>query len=128
MKNTIIIFGLFIALLSCQSGSVPEGNQTISPALDLKTSIIGRWDTNYVLVAMKSINNSGLDGTMEVLPHSSTGFSGKVNVQSVFREDGTYLSEYRDANKKLVIKSSGKWSAQGKTLILKEEFPETRTL
>lgn len=130
MKNVLLVFGLFFALLACNNNPVPDANleTTAESSSDLKSALIGRWDTNYVLVAMKSVNNSKMDGTMEVQPHKQTQEPCQTKVQSVFLENGTYLSEYRDENKKLIIKSAGKWSAEGNTLILNQEFPKTKTL
>ncbi|HNP47989.1 MAG TPA: hypothetical protein PKK99_04970 [Bacteroidia bacterium] len=128
MKNLATIIVIFLALFACQSEPMPEASNTTSSSQDLKTAIVGRWDTSYVLISMKSINNSDVDGTMEVQPHKTEDCCDPTKVHSVFREDGTYLSEYRDANKKLVIKSAGKWSTQGKTLILNQEFPKIKTL
>lgn len=128
MKNFLLIIGLLIALFACKRDPVPEASLNAASQEDLKTAIIGRWDTSYVLVSMKSINNSNVDGTMEVQTQKNKAIINKTKVQSVFREDGTYLSEYRDENKKLVIKSAGKWSTQGKTLILNQEFPKQKTL
>lgn len=128
MKAPLFVILFFLTMIACRQDPGPAASDEPGARRDLRTAIIGRWDTSLVIVSMKSVNNSGLDGTVEVVKNRNSEAAPGGRVQSVFKDDGTYLSEYRDENKRLVIKSSGKWTTEGKTLILQQDYPKQRLL
>ena len=104
---------------------MPEASNTTSSSQDLKTAIVGRWDTSYVLISMKSINNSDVDGTMEVqptrreiavTPQKCTLFF--VKTELIYQNIVTRIKARNQKRRKMVD--------PGKTLILNQEFRKSK--
>ena len=104
MKN--LFFLLMLMLASCGRN---------------EPSLSGEWSNTYLHISLNkgdSMVNRDADSTNweQVL--------GIKPIHTLFREDGTYRSEYRNLNDSVIRVAEGKWNVAGDTLSMSQSKPE----
>ena len=115
-------------LFSCSTGSPDAklssnesaGAASVTKDENLKQALIGEWLNVSMTINMKSVNSSGQDSISEVPEGQWEAILGIKPIRTVFAEDGTFRSEYRNLSDSVVFISDGKWELHGDSLSMTE--------
>ena len=132
LKNPGILFFLFFVLFySCVSGqkenSVAENNENLMEfdedfdyITQLEQDIVGEWANISMKVWVKTYNNSDTSFIVDITEET---WEMKMNIKpivTIIREDGTYISEFRNSFDSLIYRPEGTWMIDGDTLIMED--------
>ena len=122
MKKISILAFITIITFACESGKKTEGEETAEEKpvtkYSLKKDMIGEWRN----VAMKvTIKGEEADSVVDVPAGKWEEVLQIQPIRTVYSEDGTYNSEYRDLDDSIIMTSAGTWSVKGDTLIMTEQ-------
>jgi hypothetical protein len=127
----ILFFLIFILFHSCVSGqkenSTIENDENIMEIDDeidyisqLEQSIVGEWANISMKVLVKTYNNSDTSFIVDITEET---WEMKMNIKpivTIIREDGTYISEFRNSFDSLIYRPEGTWLIDGDTLIMED--------
>ncbi|MDN5216338.1 hypothetical protein QQ020_29995 [Fulvivirgaceae bacterium BMA12] len=115
--NIILLIGL---LISCSGEKNNQSNSDEQSASEvkqsLKSGILGEWNNMSMKIIIESLNKTHQDSVVEVPKGKWETILNIKPIKTVFKEDGTFTSEYRNLADSIVSVSTGTWSADGDTL------------
>jgi hypothetical protein len=120
--NTKIIFNLFLMALSFVACSPQQTAQS-----NLREALIGEWRNVSIHVTINTANNSD---SSAVFAADESNWEEKLRMKPIrtfYKEDGSYISEYRNLSDSLFHTASGTWSVRGDSLILNQTQPSAET-
>jgi hypothetical protein len=120
--NTKIIFNLFLMALSFVACSPQQTAQS-----NLRKALIGEWRNVSIHVTINTANNSD---SSAVFAADESNWEEKLRMKPIrtfYKEDGSYISEYRNLSDSLFHTASGTWSVRGDSLILNQTQPSAET-
>ncbi len=114
MKN-LLVFLLLTSFFACGPGQKHN-----------KDLLIGTWKNQTINVQMNSYQNGESDSLLVVQPDQWEEILKIKPIVTVFNEDGTFSSDYRNPNDSLVFQSKGEWHFEGDSLVMVEyEVPNS---
>lgn len=124
----ILIFGFFYSCASGQKESNVADNEAESLMFDeefdyvaqLENDIVGEWINNSMKVRVNTFNNSDTSFIVEI---NEETWEMKMNIKPIIttiRNDGTYISEFRNSFDSLIYRPEGIWLIDGDTLIMED--------
>ena len=87
---------------------------------NLKQALTGEWRNVSMKVNITSLNNTSRDSVTDVPEGQWETIMDIKPIRTVFREDGTFRSEYRNLADSIVFVSDGTWSVTGDSLSMTE--------
>lgn len=102
-------------------------NQLSEDTGQLRNKLVGEWRNVSINVTINTVNNSD---SSAVFAADESNWEQKLRMKPIrtfYKEDGAYISEYRDLNDSLFHKASGTWSVRGDSLILNQTQPNAKT-
>jgi hypothetical protein len=83
-----------------------------------RKALIGSWQSRTMSVHVTSGNGTNHDFDVHVGPEEWVTMLRHMPVNSVYREDGTFLSDYKRADGRPLQTLEGNWTIKGDTLYL----------
>ncbi|UII30862.1 hypothetical protein LVD17_21445 [Fulvivirga ulvae] len=128
MNKILTIAFISAFTVACESGKKEESEQLKEPTVasesvnTLEKDMVGEWRN----VAMKvTIKGEQADSVVDV-PAGKWEEMLKIQpIRTVFNEDGTFSSEYRDLDDAVIMTSAGTWAVNGDTLKMTQEGTTT---
>ena len=119
---------LISMLFSCSPRSADtkessnESSDSVSNAKNknLQEALPGEWRNLSMTVNMKSVNNSGQDSISAVPEGEWETILNIKPIRTIFSQDGTFQSEYRNLSDSVIFVSAGTWTVTGDTLSMTE--------
>ena len=102
-KSFTFIFAVLVVMLACSFNSDKAGRETI----------IGQWRNKTVKIIVNSFNNTDSVFTVEADEQNWEARLKSRPIRTYFKEDGTYLSEYRNLKDSIFYTPSGVWKWKG---------------
>ncbi len=122
MKRWIILAGLIVILAGC-SGKDKEGhNQALS--FSSASNLIGKWEQVSATVETDALGKGKQGQIIEV---DGLNWDEQMHVNTIrtfFKEDHTYMMEFRNAQDSLVNVQEGHWELTGDSLFLDQTRPK----
>lgn len=113
---TLLVFVLFMS--ACTEQIELRKNKELSEQL------LGEWSTVALKLTMHSYNNRD---TLYVFEVKEEEWEQKMNIlpiRTTYKADGTYASEHRSLQDKIIYTPAGTWFVLGDTLVVRDTFPE----
>jgi len=111
-------------LLSCSQPPVPEaGNESYNSGGDLRSSLIGTWQSDALVVGIDTMNNSDLNVVLEITKDEWCEKLKLQPIQTIFNANNTYVSAYVSTDGKLLKITAGKWDVGKNQLRIHQLFP-----
>lgn len=131
-KQGILLFMVFSLFYSCVSGQKDnavakneENPQEFEEEFDyvtqLENDIVGEWVNNSMKVWVNTFNNSDTSFIVDI---NEETWEMKMTIKpivTIIREDGTYISEFRNSFDSLIYRPEGSWMIDGDTLIMEDK-------
>ena len=118
---------MLLLFLSCsQTPPTPETNTTALN--DLKTSLVGTWWSDEIIVGIDTINNSGNSVVLEINKDEWREKLKMQPIQTVFNPNKTYVSAYCTTEGKIIRMTAGKWNVEKNQLKIHQLFPIDRQM
>lgn len=130
-KQVYLLFIFFLLFYSCVSGQKDNSNvenKDLTSESDvesdylsqLEQEIVGVWVNSSMRVWVNSYNNSDTSFIVDI---NEDTWEMKMNVKPIvtnIREDGTYVSEFRNSLDQEIYKPEGTWMLDGDSLIMED--------
>jgi len=131
IKPGILLILIFCFFCSCVSGQEDKGmtnneevyiapNEEFDYVTQLEIDIVGEWINNSMKVRVNTFNNSDTSFIVDI---NEETWEMKMNIKPIvttIREDGTYISEFRNSFDSLIYRPEGSWLIDGDTLIMED--------
>ncbi len=123
MRNKLVIVWVIIAaaILQYCSSDGQNGHAVLREAL------VGEWRNVSIKVEINTVNSSDSSTVFKVNEENWVAKLGIKPIQTYFKEDGSYYSEYRTPSDSLVRRPSGTWTVDEDSLIVNQTRPEMVT-
>ena len=123
--SAIVLISVLFSCSTKSSESKESSNENPDSVSDaknesLKEALIGEWRNLSMTINIKSMNNSQQDSVSEVPEGQWEAILNIKPIRTVFSEDGTFRSEYRNLSDSVVFVSEGRWTLKGDTLSMTE--------
>ncbi len=95
-------------------------NEEFDYVTQLEIDIVGEWVNNSMKVRVNTFNNSDTSFIVDI---NEDTWEMKMNIKPIvttIREDGTYISEFRNSFDSLIYRPEGSWLIDGDTLIMED--------
>lgn len=130
-KSGILFFIIFLLFNSCASGQKGEGDKEndeksfdVEIELDylsqLEQDLVGEWVNASMKVKVNSYNNSDTSFIVDI---NEDTWEMKMSIKPIvttIRNDGTYISEFRNSLDAVIYKPEGSWMLDGDSLIMED--------
>jgi len=112
---------IFVGLtfMACSNRQMAQKN--------LRDEMLGEWRSVSINVTINTVDNSD---SSSVFSADESNWEQKLRMKPIrtfYKEDGTYISEYRNLADSVFSKSSGTWIVRADTLTLNQAQPNPET-
>jgi len=116
----IVVFLLFIGLLSCESGSTTNDGSSAEAeeVVDLKKALPGTWESVSLKVTINSLQNSDSSYVFQVEEENWERKLGVRPVKYFYTPDQKFRRVHYDARDSITEVTRGIWNVFGDTLMM----------
>jgi hypothetical protein len=120
-----MVFTLFACSRSPVSPTVGESSAT---ATDFKTSLVGMWQMNSLVVDFDTIHNSEMSAVLSIDKDSWNEKLKLQPIQTLFSPNKTYISAYCTDEGKIIRFTTGRWEVEKNQLKIHQLFPSDKQM
>ena len=128
MKKIFIVPLAAVFLYSCSGNkteeTAAETADSVKTVNNLQIQIVGEWKSSALKVKINTALNSDSTEIIDVNEENWERVLKTKPMKTIFKDDGSYVTEYRNKKDSVIKFASGKWYTVNDSLYLNQKQPD----